>query len=128
MLNSTIQLYDFNADKSKGKDPKENNVCLKKTYSQHLNQRVAVQSTFMVKTTDGSKLILSGSEDHHVYMWDLNSRVCRGILRGKPSREAEGHGHCDVVLGVEASSVQPLIVTAAGSGDCTVKIWRQKKA
>lgn len=39
---------------------------LKKTYEGHLNNRISLKSVFMTRCTDGSKLVLSGSEDHHV--------------------------------------------------------------
>ena len=39
---------------------------LKKTYEGHMNQRISMKSVFMTRCTDGAKLVLSGSEDHHV--------------------------------------------------------------
>ena len=39
---------------------------LKKTYEGHMNSDYLLQSGFMTRCTDGAKLVLSGSEDHHV--------------------------------------------------------------
>jgi hypothetical protein len=39
---------------------------LKKTYEGHMNTRISMKSVFMTRCTDGAKLVLSGSEDHHV--------------------------------------------------------------
>ena len=125
ILNSTIRLYDFSTDGTSDTSADESSpgVSLKKTYTEHLNQRYAVQSTFMVKTSDNSKYVISGSEDHHIYIWDLNTRVCKGVLRGKSSPDAKGDGHCDVVLGLDTSRASPLLASSSGSADCTVKLW-----
>lgn len=125
LLDSTIRLFDFDLDGTSDTSAVESSsgVSLKKTYTEHLNQRFAVQSTFMVKTADNSKYVISGSEDHHIYIWDLNSRVCKGVLRGKSSPDAKGDGHCDVVLGLDPSRASSLLASSSGSADCTVKLW-----
>ena len=62
-------------------------------------------------------------------MWSLNSRELVGILRGvekgngKADRSGERHGHCDVVIGIDASEIAPVVVTGAGSKDCSIKVW-----
>lgn len=96
---------------------------LKKTYEGHLNKKIALGSVFMTKTSDGSKFVLSGSEDHHAYVWSLNTRDCLGVLRGRPSVESNGDGHCDVVSSIHTSQVTPHVATGGGTADCTIKIW-----
>ena len=96
---------------------------LKKTYEGHLNKKHYIGSVFMTKTSDGSKFVISASEDHHAYVWSLNTRECLGILRGRPSAESNGEGHCDFVSSIHTSQVTPHVVTGGGAADCTIKIW-----
>ena len=78
----------------------------------------------MVNEPTGNKYVVSGSEDHHVFLWDLNQRSIVGILRGKASKDAPGDGHCDVVHSVDTNSLAPIIGSAGGSKDKTVKLWK----
>ena len=127
-LKSSILLFDPNVDKNN--EEKEDNEnpkrlpILKKTYEGHLNTKYGLRSTFMTKTSDNSKFVVSGSEDHHGYVWSLNTRECLGVLRGKGSTEESGTGHCDAVMGIDASSVSAHVVTSGSSADCTVKLWK----
>jgi COMPASS component SWD3 len=99
---------------------------LKKTYEGHLNRNISLKSVFMTRCEDGAKLVLSGSEDHHVYAWSLNTRECVGLLRGRAGRDAEGDGHCDVVMGIDASEGRPLVATGGGPADRAVKLWAKR--
>ena len=49
-----------------------------------------------------------------------------GILRGRPSADAPGGGHCATVLAVDAAQQVGcmLIATGGHAGDGTLKIWR----
>ena len=70
--------------------------------------------------------MLSGSEDHHVYVWNLNSRELVGVLRGRDKGTTGGEGaqgHSDEVMGIDASDVASIVVT--GSKDTTVKVWKR---
>lgn len=104
---------------------------LKKTYEGHLNTRMNTKSVFMTRCSDGAKLVLSGSEDHHVYVWSLNSRELVGVLRGVTTHtDAMGSGsggkhvgHSDSVLGIDASEVAPIVAT--GGKDNLVKVWKR---
>lgn len=126
-LKSSVLLFDPCASAEDEEKPDlSKRPILKKTYEGHLNKKIALGSVFMTKTSDGSKFVISGSEDHHVYIWSLNTRECLGILRGKPSAESHGDGHCDVVSAIHTSQATPHVVTGAGSADCTIKIWTHK--
>jgi len=99
---------------------------LKKSYEGHLNTRSSLRSVFMTRCSDGAKLVLSGSEDHHVYVWNLNSRDLVGVLRGRDKDTTGGEGaqgHSDAVVGIDASEVASIVVT--GSKDTTVKVWKR---
>ena len=154
-----------------------------------------------------TKFVACGSEDHHVYLWDLNTRkastrpsrcccccslpspacpeparvhashhtkragrgrlgaargvpgaACRwpgsighrrssipglcqpphrpapwlqvaGILRGRPSPDAPGGGHCATVLVVDAAQKVGCMLIASGghTGDGTLKIWQHER-
>jgi COMPASS component SWD3 len=80
------------------------------------------QSALLVSDPAG-ELVLSGSEDHHVYAWHLNSRSVAGLLRGRPSEDTPGDGHCDAVLAVDANPVLPMIASGGYERDRTVKLW-----
>lgn len=138
MLNSKLELWDWNAasydqpaekiveniknDKSKG-------IKKRKEYTGHINKSYAIQSAFLVNDPSGGKYVLSGSEDHHVYVWNLNkTKNIVGVLRGKATSNDAGNGHCDVVQGIATNMVQPMIATSAGRRDCTIKIWKHKQA
>ena len=58
-----------------------------------------------------SKLIVSGSEDNTVRIWDFHSRLLRGILKG----------HSSLVASVAITNDSKSIVSA--SADRTIRIW-----
>ena len=63
-----------------------------KTYTGHVNRTYCIPSCFATSRM-GERLVLSGSEDARVYIWDLQSRQLVQVLEG----------HKDVVLGVSVS-------------------------
>ena len=63
-----------------------------KTYTGHVNRTYCIPSCFATSRR-GERLVLSGSEDARVYIWDLQSRQLVQVLEG----------HKDVVLGVSVS-------------------------
>jgi hypothetical protein len=61
-------------------------------------------------------------------VWSLNSRELVGVLRGVDrgcggSGNGQAEGHCDSVIGIDASEAAPIVVTGGGQHDCTVKVW-----
>ena len=118
-LNGRLQLWDYSTPV-----PDRQTVSLKKVYSGHKNSRLAVQAAFLVNDPSGNKYVVSGSEDHHVYVWDLNKRSIVGLVRGRRDADAPGEGHCDVVHGVDVSPTAPMLATSAGGRDATVKLWK----
>ena len=64
-------------------------------------------------TVDGRVLVLSGSYDHTVKMWDAAD--------GTELRELEGH--TDAVLTVASCTVDGRVVVLSGSVDKTVRLW-----
>lgn len=61
-------------------------------------------------------MILSGSEDNLVYLWDLQTRQVLQTLSG----------HTGQVLGVEGHNTREWIISA--SNDQTVKLWANKSS
>lgn len=59
------------------------------------------------------KLILSGSEDRNIGIWDVETGLCKGILRG--------HNHIVSCVAV----YKELLVSA--SFDETIRLWDLKK-
>jgi WD40 repeat protein len=58
---------------------------VKKTYRGHLNRHSCCQAAFVTHFADPArKYVICGSEDYHVYLWDLQSRqvgwrpICTG--------------------------------------------------
>lgn len=121
-LNSHMQLFSYC---STDKDGRPGRVALKKTYVGHKNEQYTVQTAFLVGDPSNRRFVVTGSEDHHAYLYDLNSRAVVGLLRGRRSESSPGTGHCDVVQGVAVHDA--IIATSAGSKDRTVKIWRYQE-
>ena len=103
-------------------------LSVKKTYLGHVNKRYALQASFVVNEPSGNnnKYVVCGSEEHHVYLWDLNQRNIKGILRGRATADSPGDGHCDVVHSVDTSAVDPIIGSGGGEKDKTLKVWCYK--
>ncbi|XP_050366309.1 COMPASS-like H3K4 histone methylase component WDR5B [Argentina anserina] len=83
-----------------------------KVYTGHLNKQYCVTSTFSV--TNG-KFIVSGSEDHCVYLWDLQGKT--------PIQKLEGH--TDTVVSVSCHPLENKIASAGLQNDRTVRVWVQ---
>ncbi len=65
----------------------------------------------------GRPTVISGSEDHSVYVWDVQSRQVLQILRG----------HCDVVMSVAVHPFKKMIASGALEKDRTVILWEEKE-
>ncbi len=68
----------------------------------------------------------------YFFLWTARSaptaRLCAqivGVLRGRPSADAPGAGHCDVVLSVDASTAPdlPFIASCGHQGDGSIQVW-----
>ncbi|XP_049326242.1 WD repeat-containing protein 5-like isoform X2 [Astyanax mexicanus] len=98
-LDNTLKLWDY----SKGK-------CLK-TYTGHKNEKYCVFANFSVT---GGKWIVSGSEDHMVYIWNLQTKEIVQKLQG----------HADVVIATACHPSENIIASAALENDKTIKLWK----
>eukprot|EP00959_Pyramimonas_sp_CCMP1952_P448965 9401005-Pyramimonas_sp.AAC.1 len=116
-LDSQIKLWNY-----------ESRQCVK-TFKGHKNDKFCCFSNFMQSASLGAngipqhQYIVSGSEDHGVYLWDLNSREIVQKLDGRESADAQGDGHCDVVVAIDCHANRPVIASGSLEKDKTVKIW-----
>jgi len=100
LLDNTLRLWNFH----KGK-------CLR-TYSGHRNSKFCCFADFV--TVGAQHMVVAGSEDGKVYMWDLQTKQLLETL----------NGHSDVVLGVSAHPTRELLATGGTDRDLrTIRIW-----
>jgi COMPASS component SWD3 len=81
-----------------------------KSYAGHRNETFCCFASFSVT---GGKWIVSGSEDHKVYLWNLQTRETVQVLEG----------HTDVVLAIACHPKENMIASGAVAGDNTIRIW-----
>lgn len=102
-LDSTLRLWDVRTTK-----------CLK-SYSGHKTERFTTFATIATPEQAPKQLIVSGSEDHGVYVWDVS----------KPAPLQKLEGHTGVVLAVTSHPRQSVLASGGMEPDNTVRIWRQ---
>lgn len=107
-LNSKMRLMDIHRGK----------VC--RLYEGHINKLYCSVPSF---THVGPPLLVAGSEDGTVHMWDVNTKKVVQIL---PSG-SEG-GHQDAVLCSDAHPIRSALVTGAHNKDMTIKLWEDSGA
>ncbi|KAK4532553.1 hypothetical protein CCYA_CCYA12G3410 [Cyanidiococcus yangmingshanensis] len=101
-LDNTIRLWSYRDGQGR----------VLKTLRGHRNCRYCVFSSFVVTHRD-HKYVVSGSEDGHVYLWNLHTRKMVQRLEA----------HTDVVLAVDAHPNDHLIASGALERDRSVKLW-----
>jgi len=80
-----------------------------KTYKGRKNDMYSIGACF--HTTKRGTWIVSGSEDHKVYLWELQSRSIVQILEG----------HNDAVLAVHPT--RNIIASGSIGGDLGIRLW-----
>nr|GMD17177.1 COMPASS-like H3K4 histone methylase component WDR5B [Ipomoea batatas] len=99
-LDNTLRLRNYIDDK------------ILKVYAGHKN---SVNRNFTPKKKKNGKHIVCGSEDHCVWIWDLQGK--------NPLQQLEGH--TDTVISVSCHHKQNMIVSAGLHNDRTVRVWVQ---
>ncbi|XP_022861953.1 COMPASS-like H3K4 histone methylase component WDR5B, partial [Olea europaea var. sylvestris] len=99
-LDDTLKLWNYSTGK------------FLKIYSGHKNGVYCLTSTFSVT---GEKYIVSGSEDHSIYLWNLQGKNLVQKLEG----------HIDTVVSVTCHPTENMIVSAALDNDRSVRVWVQ---
>jgi COMPASS component SWD3 len=100
-LDSTLRLWRL---QDKGKSVK--------TYRGHKNEKYCIFAG--LQTVNRRNFVFSGSEDHLVYVWDLQTQQVVQHLSG----------HTDVVIALSCHPIVELIATGALEHDKTIKLWR----
>ncbi|KNC76010.1 hypothetical protein SARC_11477, partial [Sphaeroforma arctica JP610] len=100
-LNSQIRLWNSH-----------NGKCLK-VYSGHHNVRLCCFSA--LADEDTHPLVLSGSEDGRILIWDMQSMTQLQVLEG----------HTDIAISISHNPTSGQF--ASGSVDGTLKIWKRIK-
>ena len=92
-----------------------------KMYTGHKQTRYTMQSAIFSGELPGSgatrKLLACGSEDHKVYLWDIDSMEVQAKL----------DGHTDTVLAVACNPDASQLQMASAGSDNAVKIWRYEE-
>lgn len=83
-----------------------------KTFTGHINSRYCIFATFVA--TNSRPLIVCGSENNLVYVWDLQTEEILQRLEA----------HVDVVLSVSSHPCEPLLASGALEKDKTIQLWR----
>ncbi|KAL7507096.1 hypothetical protein ACHAXN_004299 [Cyclotella atomus] len=111
-LDGRVRLWDLVGGKWSEERSKRRGKCLK-TYCSHKNTSFCMFSTFSTANPQRN-LVISGSEDGKVYLYDLQSRMVRQTL--------DGHDG-DAVLAVGAHDKLELIGSGGMTKDKTVRFW-----
>ncbi|KAL7677486.1 hypothetical protein ACOME3_003724 [Neoechinorhynchus agilis] len=82
-----------------------------KEYLGHKNNKFCLFANFSVT---GGKFIVSGSEDHKVYVWHLQKKDIVQVLEG----------HKDTVICSACHPTDNFIATGGHENDRTIKLWR----
>ena len=89
-----------------------------KMYTGHKQTRYTLQTAMFSGVLPESgvqrKLLACGSEDHRVFLWDVDSMECKDKLEG----------HTDTVLAVACNPNASMLQMASAGADSTVKFWR----
>ncbi|KAG6434969.1 hypothetical protein SASPL_106614 [Salvia splendens] len=83
-------------------------------YTGHTNRVYCITPTFSV-SSDSEKLIVSGSEDKCVYLWNLQGKMLQKL-----------EGHTDTVISVACHPTVNMIISAGLEKDKTVRVWVQQ--
>ena len=111
-LDSCVRLWDYVGGTVFGKGK------VTKTYQGHVNKTFSLSGAFGMyggnQLPDMWALVVSGSEDGTIFLWDVSSKNVLQTLEG----------HTDAVLSVDTHPTERVI--ASGSLDRTVRIWRER--
>ncbi|KAL7752409.1 WD repeat-containing protein 5 [Sorochytrium milnesiophthora] len=108
-LDSTVRLWNYHAGR-----------CIK-TYRGHKNERFCIFGAFLQAQAHSTgsdaapagQLLAFGSEDHCIYVWDMQTQTVVHKLEG----------HLDTVIAVDAHPTLPIIASGSVENDKTVKLW-----
>jgi len=117
-LDNKLTLWDFVSGKQK------------KLFEGHANTKYCLTAA----VDQGASMhprkpyVLCGSEDHSIFMWDVNSKEVVQRIEGRSGPESPGDGHFAPVVCVDVHDGAGLMASGALEGDCAVKLWRYDTA
>lgn len=103
-LDGSIRMYQVLSQRDSGK------TCRVKKYTGHKNQKYCCVSAFVGRK---HSWLASGSEDHKIYLWDVQTEEVAGTL--------DGHKGC--VLGLSHHPSRNLLASGALERNSVIKIW-----
>ncbi|XP_074064779.1 WD repeat-containing protein 5-like [Macrotis lagotis] len=98
-LDNTLRVWDH----GKG-------ICVK-TYTGHKNEKYCIFANF---SETNPQLLVSGSEDNLIYIWDIDTEEIVQTLQG----------HTDTVIATACHPKQNIIASASLEKDKTIKLWK----
>lgn len=123
-LDSALRLWDVTA----GREVKK--------YVGHRNAKFSLTSDVWTHAGGAitSPLVVSGSEDGSVYLWDVSDMRVVARMEGRAAGEggedsprgAQEKAHCDVVIACSANPKYAMLATGALEADRSVRVWRPK--
>mmetsp|Transcript_26346 Transcript_26346/g.39489 ORF Transcript_26346/g.39489 Transcript_26346/m.39489 type:complete len:546 (-) Transcript_26346:86-1723(-) len=90
--------------------------CTKTYYGGHVNSKYCIFSAFNVSNLKRQSIV-TGSEDGNVYVYDLQTRNVKQVLK---------NAHSDACLAVAAHDSKELLASGGMSNDKTVRFWIPK--
>ncbi|OWZ21374.1 WD domain-containing hypothetical protein [Phytophthora megakarya] len=97
-LDGTVRLWDYMRD-----------ICVR-TYSGHVNRKFSMQCAFLEQQWNKNHVVVCGSEDNRIFMWDVGTQELSSILTG--------HDH--PVLALTAHPSRELMVSGSNRD---IKMW-----
>ena len=103
-----------------------------KKYCGHKNEKFSLTSDIL--TQGEVPMVVSGSENHDIFLWNVNTQRVSCRLRGMPTQPGETEeivakkkeAHSDVVIAVACNPKFPMIASGALEPDKSVRVWTRK--
>lgn len=102
-LDGTVRLWDYLRD-----------ICVR-TYSGHVNRKFSMQCVFLEQPWNAQQIVVCGSEDNRIFMWDVGTEDVASVL--------SGHDHPALAL-----AAHPTRALLASGSNREIKIWEPSES